>query len=270
MMLMPRHVQQGFLGLALVLAFGLAASLARADEKAGLSITSRDTITPVIELYTSEGCSSCPRADNFITELGKTLDQQFHAVPLAFHVDYWDRLGWIDPYAKPEFTVRQREIGAINKQRSIYTPEIVVAGKESRGGVNIVERVKQHNQQKATVVIRLNLQATDAEKLEAVFAIDNMAVGIDAVAHVAIYENNIVREIKGGENNGRVLTHNYVVRYWGDPLRLPSGITNQMLSLPLGKDWAHENLGLAVVVLNRENGKTLQAVHASLPSLSPI
>ncbi len=268
MKLLLRHSQQaGVLGLAFVLALGFAA----ADEQATqLSITSRDTITPVVELYTSEGCSSCPRADNFITELGKTFDREFHAVALAFHVDYWNYLGWLDPYSKPEFTARQRKVGSFNKQQSIYTPEIVVAGKESRGGVNVVERIKQNNKQQSVVTIRLNLQATNDQRLAVVLAIDNQAIGSDAVVYTAIYENNIVRDIGGGENKGRMLTHNYVVRYWSDPLQLSHGLTQKRLSLNLDKEWAVQNLGFAVVVLNRENGKTLQALNTPLHTLFSI
>ena len=260
----------GFLGLVLWVIVSTVGFAAEDEKSMRLSITSRATITPIVELYTSEGCSSCPRADDFITGLGQTFDHNFHAVPLAFHVDYWDRLGWIDPYSKPEFTARQHEIGAMNKQRSIYTPEIVVSGKETSGGTNVVESIKQYNKQESVVTIRLDLDVADSDKLEAVFTVDNRAIGSDAVAYIAIYENDIVRNIAGGENKGRVLTHNFVVRYWSDPLRVATGITNKMLALSLGAEWAQENLGLAVVVLNRDTGKTLQAVSTPLHTLFQI
>ncbi len=255
---------------SLSVGFAAVASAADDDNASLLSITSHATITPLIELYTSEGCNSCPKADNFITELGQTLDQEFHAVPLAFHVDYWNRLGWVDPYSKPEFTARQHAVGAINQQRSIYTPEIVVSGKESRGGHNIVKRIKENNRQRAAVAINLNVTAAETDQLEADFTVNNEAVGVEALAYIAIYENDIVRKISGGENAGRVLIHNYVVRYWSNPLPLSQGITHKQLSLKLGADWAHKNLGLALIVLNREEGKTLQALNTSLHTLFPI
>ena len=282
--LVPRFLKHIFLGLVLAasiapvapVSFG-AADAEKVKQRSQLSVTSHATISPVIELYTSEGCSSCPKADNFMTELGgiidRAVDQEFHAVPLAFHVDYWNRLGWIDPYSKPEFTARQREIGNINNQRSIYTPEFVVAGKESRGGTDVVERIKQSNRQMAAVVINLNLKATDTDKLEADFTIDNRitgAAGSDALAYVAIYENDIVRKIGGGENQGRTLMHNYVVRHWSNPMRLSQGITNKRIALKIGDGWVRENLGFAVVVVNRENGETLQALNTSLDTLFPI
>lgn len=277
--LAPRFLTSLFFGL--VLGFSITQVSFAADEQQAnqISLTSHATVSPVIELYTSEGCSSCPQADDFMTELGhiikRSIDgdasgQEFHAVPLAFHVDYWNRLGWVDPYSKPEFTERQREIGRINNQRSIYTPEFVVAGEESRGGSDVVDRIKQSNSQEATVAIGLSLKAVDTDKLEADFTIDNHAAKDAAQAYVAIYENNIVREIVGGENKGRTLTHNYVVRHWSNPIQLSEGITNKSASLKIDDGWVRENLGFAVIVVNRENGKTLQALNTPLATLFPI
>lgn len=273
-----RFLKHLFLGLVLGGSIAQFATVSFAASEDGqvklLSVTSHATISPVIELYTSEGCSSCPNADDFLTELGdiieRTIDQKFHAVPLAFHVDYWDRLGWIDPYSNPAFTLRQKKVASVNNQSSIYTPEFVVAGKETRGGPDVARRIQKHNSQKSVVTINLNLQAADDDNLEADFTIDNNAAGTDALAYVAIYENNIVREIVGGENKGRTLTHNYVVRHWSKPIRLSQGITNQTKSLQIGGDWVRGNLGVAVVVVDGDNGATLQALNTSLETLFPI
>ncbi len=232
-----------------------------------LSVTSSETVTPVIELYTSEGCSSCPRADRFLSQLGKTINSDFHAVPLAFHVDYWNWLGWTDPFSRAEYTARQREVGAQNQQSSIYTPEIVVAGKESRGGNVIIERIKYSNTQPATVVINLNMHTGDPGKLAVDFVVDNNAATDNVRAHIAIYENHIVREIGGGENSGKTLTHDFVVRHWSDAIELSRGKTIKMLSLEIDENWETENLGLAVIVINSSTGETLQAVNTSLTSL---
>jgi hypothetical protein len=235
-----------------------------------LSVASHATVTPVIELYTSEGCSSCPRADQFLSELGDTLDHDFHAIPLAFHVDYWNWLGWEDPYSKAEFTERQRKIGRLNQQSSIYTPEFVVAGKESRGGQDIVERIKSSNAQAATVAIDLNIKVGGAEELIVGFVVDNMNAEESVLAHIAIYENHIVREIGAGENSGRTLTHNFVVRHWSDAIKLPRGQTNRMLSLEIDETWEAENLGMALIVVDPETGETLQAVSTALDTLFQI
>ena len=94
---------------AVVLAFTSFLFLTTATA-AKISVSSGDYRTPVVELYTSEGCSSCPPADAWISKLGDALNDDFHAVPLAFHVDYWNYLGWEDPFSRSEFTTRQREL----------------------------------------------------------------------------------------------------------------------------------------------------------------
>jgi len=84
---------------------------------------------------------------------------------------------------------------------------------------------------------------------------------------VAIYENEIVRNITGGENRGKTLMHDYVVRYWSDPIVLQTGKSVESFNLTIGDDWVRKNLGIAVVAVNHQNGETLQAVHTPLTKL---
>ena len=86
----------------------------------------------LVELFTSEGCSSCPPADAWISQLKESPDLWKKIVPVAFHVDYWNNLGWRDRFAKPEFTARQRRYVAAWGGDSVYTPGFVVNGKEWR------------------------------------------------------------------------------------------------------------------------------------------
>src|SRR5262245_56361084 len=101
--------------LAAVLAAGVGAVGALAQDKAPV----------VVELFTSEGCSSCPPADAFLGELAQRPD----VVPLAFHVDYWDYIGWKDPYANPAFTQRQHDYKAALGLHMVYTPQMIVDGR---------------------------------------------------------------------------------------------------------------------------------------------
>src|SRR6266567_7895599 len=89
--------------------------------------------TMLVELFTSEGCSSCPPADAWINQLKESPDLWKKIVPVVFHVDYWDNLGWRDRFAKPEFTSRQRRYAAAWGGDSVYTPGFVINGKEWRG-----------------------------------------------------------------------------------------------------------------------------------------
>src|SRR5262249_36121801 len=98
-----------------------------------VSFQSGETQTTLLELFTSEGCSSCPPAEKWISNLRSNPDLWKKVVPVAFHVDYWDHLGWRDPFSKQEFTERQRSYAATWGGDSIYTPGFVVNGREWRG-----------------------------------------------------------------------------------------------------------------------------------------
>jgi len=236
----------------------LSASPALAGE---VIVTSGPNITPVVELYTSEGCSSCPPADEWIAKLGDTLSPEFHAVPLAFHVDYWNRLGWPDPYSDAAYTDRQRELAILNRQRSIYTPEFLVSGEETRGTNTVVRAIASANETPAPVTITYGVRS-EGSNLVADMSILNPVEG--APLYVVVYESNIVREIGAGENRGRTLHHDFVVRHWQKVDTLKSGSYEKQHHVPLGEDWNQENLGFAAMVFDPENGATLQALRTSL------
>ncbi len=248
----------------------LSLSCAYAADDARIEVTSGEFKTPVVELYTSEGCSSCPRADNWLRKLGQTLDRDFSAVLLAFHVDYWNYLGWTDPYSKPAFTARQREAAANNRQRNIYTPEFMVDGREARGGTNIIRSIQTANLQKAEATIVLSVTRHGANAIRARIDVDNGAHDGGAYrAHLAIYESGITRQIGGGENHGRTLKHDFVVRHWSAPIAIRRGANQAGVDVDIPADWNKPNLGLAVVVQKRDTFETLQAVNTSLAALFP-
>lgn len=251
-----------FTGVALTLASFLFLTPAFANK---VSVSSGDYRTPVVELYTSEGCSSCPPADAWISKLGDTLSDDFHAVPLVFHVDYWNYLGWEDPFSRPEFTTRQQELAANNRQRSIYTPELAVSGRETKGTSAVVQAIRSANTELSEVLIKMDLMIQNGNEIAAAVKIEN--ANEDAELYLAVYENDISREIGGGENQGRTLHHDYVVRHWVRATSLPTGSYLGSHSLNLKRDWERQNLGLAAVVVERNSGKTLQAVSASLAEL---
>src|SRR5947208_15491894 len=99
---------------------------------------SGDTQSTLIELFTSEGCSSCPPAEKWMSGLKSNQDLWKKIIPVTFHVDYWDHLGWRDRFAKPEFTSRQQRYAAAWGGDSVYTQGLVVNGKEGRGGLDAI------------------------------------------------------------------------------------------------------------------------------------
>lgn len=218
----------------------------------------------VVELYTSEGCSSCPPADEFLSKLGNTQEAA-QILPLAFHVDYWDYIGWEDPYAQAMFTARQRTVARRNGQSSIYTPEFVIDGAEARGSRNIADKLKVGYSSKAEADITLNISDLEDGQLRASARIDALSYQGDEQAEVVfvVYENGLSSRIQAGENRGRTLKHDYVVRYLAKAEQTGVGQQHQ-LSVPLKSEWDAANLGISVVVKLSESGRTLQAVKTAL------
>jgi len=221
--------------------------------------------TPVVELYTSEGCSSCPPADEWISKLGSAISSEFHAVPLAFHVDYWNRLGWPDPFSDSEYTKRQQQHAVNNRQRSVYTPEFLVSGKEARGTTSVVEQIRSANSELAEVLITFGVMPLDDGYLTAELLVENSVEG--AELYLAIFENNIVRQIEGGENKGRTLHHDFVVRQWLKVATMQAGAYEGVHEIVMDDQWNTEEIGLAAVVIDPETGGTLQALSTDLGRL---
>jgi len=166
---------------------------------------SGDTQSSLIELFTSEGCSSCPPAEKWLSALKSSSDLWKKAVPVAFHVDYWDHLGWRDHFAKPEFTSRQHRYAAAWGGDSVYTPGFVVNGKEWRDwfGRNGMPTT-------STKVGVLRVSLGDGGKLTATFVPETTqprALAFD----VALLGNDLESDVKRGENSGRKLLHDFVV-----------------------------------------------------------
>lgn len=217
----------------------------------------------LLELYTSEGCSSCPPADKFFSGLygaGLTARQ---VVPLALHVDYWDYIGWKDAYANPAFSERQRWLSALANRSTIYTPEMFIAGQELRGGVSVWRgglpaAVKRINSRPAQAEIDIALGRPAAGRLP---------VTVRATAaqggrlYLALVENGLVSAVRAGENRGATLHHDHVVRAWLGPFALTAGTGNAVFdrSIPLPPDAVPGNLSVAAFVQS-ERGQVLQAM----------
>src|SRR5215211_7715850 len=165
---------------------------------------SGDTQSSLIELFTSEGCSSCPPAEKWISTFKSNQNLWKKIVPVAFHVDYWDHLGWRDRFAKPEFTSRQQRYAAAWGGDSVYTPGFVVNGEEWRWfGSNAMPIT-------STKVGVLRVSVGDNGKVSATFASDTMQAR-PLTLNVALLGNDLESDVKRGENSGRKLRHDFVV-----------------------------------------------------------
>ena len=167
----------------------------------GCSARSGALLTPVVELYTSEGCSSCPPADKWLSTL-----KDKGAVVQAFHVGYWDYIGWIDRFATPAHTARQRQVAAWNRQRAIYTPQAVLNGRDWRdwGG-------QPSSREPGRAAIVLSRQGADQFEASVTPTADSAARWS---AYWSVTEHGHSSRIRAGENAGEFLRHDFVVRQY--------------------------------------------------------
>jgi hypothetical protein len=206
------------------------------------------TLTPVIELYTSEGCSSCPPADRWLSTL-KTSAASGRAVVQAFHVGYWDYIGWVDRFANPAYTDRQRQIARRNAQSGIYTPQVVRNGQDWRD----YSHAFGSGTEPARARIALQKSADDAFE-----ALVTPADGVGAWgAYWTVTEHGHSSNVKAGENSGEFLQHDFVVRQYV-PAGEYRGTSRVSLRAVSGEPSHPRQINL--VVFEPKSGKTLQAL----------
>src|SRR5688572_27843983 len=135
---------------------------------AACSAVSGAGTTALVELYTSEGCDSCPPADRWLSSLGSRGLVPGKVVPMALHVDYWDYIGWKDPYARREFSLRQRLHATLKKARLVYTPQVLLQGQDYRGwaSADFEQQVARINARPAAASIALSLEGKRKDALE--------------------------------------------------------------------------------------------------------
>lgn len=219
----------------------------------------------LLELYTSEGCNSCPPADRWLSGIAARGAGADQVVPLALHVDYWDRLGWPDRFANPRFTDRQTELSRRAGSRFIYTPGVFLNLRAFRDwdSSRFEEAVHALNARPARADIRLEL-VPDSGSV-AVAADFRLRTPLAGEAYVALYENRLRTEVKAGENRGTTLGHDYVVREWIGPLALaPGGGAELRRTLVLRPGWKRADLGVAAFVQDRSGRDVLQATALAL------
>jgi hypothetical protein len=158
--------------------------------------------THLIELYTSEGCSSCPPAEKWVNSLRKNPKLGKDFFPLAFHVDYWDYIGWKDPYAKKEYTSRQRKYAQIWNARNIYTPGFVLNGEEWR------TYLSRSTPKKSKEIVG-KLKATPLKGNQFKISFEGQAKNVRL--NYALLGNGIISKVRAGENRGRTLEQYFVV-----------------------------------------------------------
>lgn len=219
----------------------------------------------LVELYTSQGCSSCPPADALLSELG----QDPRVVPLAFHVDYWDRLGWPDPHGSREWSKRQRDHAASTRARQVYTPQLLFNGVDRRVGRK-TDAALRAIADAAEPAFELELAATrDGDSFEVAVAVQQRAETASERLRVwlASFESGITTRITRGENAGRRLTNDFIVRDLRELCSIgDDASTSCELSLPVAERSA--NGGFAAFVQDPVTMEVFGATRIAAPQES--
>jgi len=218
-----------------------------------LSFSSGSAQTTLLELYTSEGCSSCPPADRWYSTLLEHPRLWQSVVPVAFHVDYWNHLGWEDRFAQAEFGNRQRQYRQENTLKSVYTPGVVAAGREWRNWRTAQLKIPTTSE----VVGVLSLHVSGAE-FSAGFQSSQIAPDAALTLNVAILGFGLQTPIKAGENEGKLLEHDFVVLGYRQYPSQNGQWQGEIPVAPLRPDAAR--LAVAAWVSSRGGQQPLQAL----------
>ncbi len=216
----------------------------------------------LVELFTSQGCSSCPPADRLLSRLaasGKVGEAAI--IPLSYHVDYWNYIGWTDPFSSAEWSQRQSSYAHSFDSGRVYTPQVVVNGRRDCVGSNekcVSEEIERAAREGAAGRLKLELgPGADAGRLNleiealvaAAAAGEVLRSGATWSVMVAVFENGLETPVSRGENGGRTLRNSHVVRTLTEAFSLPAhpGARHSgQLRIELDNEWHRQRLGIAV------------------------
>ncbi|MEO5896938.1 MAG: DUF1223 domain-containing protein [Vicinamibacterales bacterium] len=239
-----------------VLLVGMAAGLVAA----GSSTTARQTAARTVviaELFTSEGCSSCPAADDLLRRLIATQPLEgVEIIALGHHVDYWDRLGWRDPFSSPLFSARQSSYaGAVFGSDRIYTPQLIVDGAVEVIGSDepAVRQTLTKAASRPKAIVRVVVVEEPQRRARVNVQVEvpaNLPTRGTADIVIAVAEDGLASHVSLGENKGRTLSHSAVVRSLttAGHLNAGQGATSASSVVTLGSDWNTANLRIVAFV----------------------
>jgi len=209
--------------------------------------------TPVlVELFTSEGCSSCPVVDGIAASLQqKQPIANAQVVLLSFHVDYWDRLGWKDRFSSHDFTLRQQRYSSWFSEDQVYTPEVVVNGRETRAEF-LDKEIRNATSDAKPVAVTIKPKSPSVVTISA-----TSDAKTNAGLFVAIAEDDLTTTVRGGENGGRTLKHSGVVRKFVPLGKLEKGALTKEFAVPSDPQWQSAKLMLVCFAPDEKSGRIL-------------
>jgi hypothetical protein len=244
------------LGLSLIVLLS-ASGLTRAQ-------SAQDRIPVIAELFTSEGCSSCPPADELLQMwLQEQPIKGVYIVALSEHVTYWDHQGWKDPFSAQQFTVRQQQYGLRFNLDSIYTPQLIVDGTREFVGSEkrAIERALTDAAKTPKPALHVAVTTTDGS-LKMTASGPGLTAEKDAELIFAVTEDHLVIDVPRGENAKRTLKHSGVVRW----LSSAGEIGAATATVKIAPDWHRENLRVVAFVQSKKNRRVISAATGLLAS----
>jgi hypothetical protein len=226
--------------------------------------STQERVPVIAELFTSEGCSSCPPADGLLEVL---LQEQpikgVYVIPLSEHVTYWDHQGWKDPFSAQQYTVRQQQYGLRFNIESIYTPQLVIDGSRELVGSDKRAIERALAEAAKTPKPALTVTATVAEgSLNLTAAGAGLTAEKDAELVFAVTEDHLVIDVPRGENAKRTLKHSGVVRWLKSAGTI--GSSPPTATVKLAQDWHRENLRVVAFVQSKKDRRVVAAAFSAL------
>jgi len=250
------------IALLATLGFSLTAPAAELPACASHTATSGTQQTALLELYTSEGCNSCPPAENWVNGLKATGFSAAQVVPIAFHVDYWDYLGWKDRFSQAEFTQRQQARVAQTHGRFVYTPELMLNGKEWRGDSGTFKTALSASPAAdATLQARVDPLATG---VRVTLTASRKTIRAGDALYLALVEDGLTSRVAAGENAGATLQHDAVVRKLLGPFYFANKAEQtQSIDIPFAPDQRPQRSSVAIWLEEGHTGRVMQALSVS-------
>lgn len=229
---------------------------------------SGDKQAAVMELFVSEGCGKCPPAERWVETLPEQGFDRHQLIVLSFHIDYLNQQkGWVDRFAKPRYTERQKQMAQLNLYQTVFTPEFFIGGEVVHNwrqhGLEVIEFINQFDPE-ADMTLRAEKQAGQLA-IHTRVSVTGKENQQFAKLYLAITEDNIISEIHGGDNIGAVFNHQNLVRRWLGPFELDaSGESELSTQVMLEDEWKLDDLSVVAVVQNLNDGFVLQGLSMPL------
>lgn len=241
-------------------AYLLAAFLAAtaASPAVACETVSGERTRALVELYTSEGCSSCPPADRWLSALAARADPR--VVPVAFHVTYWDELGWKDRFADPRYTARQHELAGVRGASFVYTPQVTIGGRDSRRWSDagaVEDAIAAIDRERAAARIALTAAPVGSTGISGTATLELRESARDIELFVVLTQDGLSSRVTAGENRGEKLEHRAVAR------DIAAGTARRIeFSFHPAADWDPARMSLVAFAQDMRTGKVLQALAA--------